>query len=422
MAKILTINYYEYEPATSKYSIGDRDIVLMFLGNNAVGSFSVQLSGDSPIRDLTNTVWIFNDTLNIEAILEACGTGSRPTTCSFDIKFSILQNLETLADALEIEGDLEYDSDYVMNYVNLASYAYNDGTWDSDFYKSIFIQGGTDTGNQDLILWLYANATLVESGGEYLTFSSPNTFTLSINDGTQTWDGLIEYSTDLQNWTEWDGSTTLNSTQSGATKYLYVRGSSNTYITGDGATVDNSWRLTGSNISCTGNIETLLDYNITKNNGHPLWTYFGFNLLFGGNSSLITAPELRSPFVSAYGYKDMFNDCTSLTIPPALPATTLNEGCYSYMFYNCTSLIALPELPATLLPEYCYQAMFGNCTSIGISTTQEVGIQVPYRIPSSGTGTDLVENATEDMFYLSGGEVSRPDINTTYYTSQVVPA
>lgn len=54
MAKILTINYYEYEPATSKYSIGDRDIAFMYLGNNTVGSFSVSLGNEpSPTQYAT---------------------------------------------------------------------------------------------------------------------------------------------------------------------------------------------------------------------------------------------------------------------------------------------------------------------------------------------------------------------------------
>lgn len=71
MAKILTINYYEYEPATSKYSIGDRDIVLMFLGNNVVGSFSVQLSS-SAINELASQYHTITLTVN-DSSLETGG-------------------------------------------------------------------------------------------------------------------------------------------------------------------------------------------------------------------------------------------------------------------------------------------------------------------------------------------------------------
>ena len=34
----------------------------------------------------------------------------------------------------------------------------------------------------------------------------------------------------------------------------------------------------------------------------------------------------------------MFGGCTSLTTAPTLPATTLVEGCYYFMFHNCEKL------------------------------------------------------------------------------------
>ena len=35
----------------------------------------------------------------------------------------------------------------------------------------------------------------------YLTFSSPNSFTLKVNDTTKRWDGTLVYSTDTSAWT-----------------------------------------------------------------------------------------------------------------------------------------------------------------------------------------------------------------------------
>ena len=40
--------------------------------------------------------------------------------------------------------------------------------------------------------WLVKTETVVP----YLTFSSPNSFTLAVGDATKHWDGTVEYSTD----------------------------------------------------------------------------------------------------------------------------------------------------------------------------------------------------------------------------------
>ena len=43
----------------------------------------------------------------------------------------------------------------------------------------------------------------------YLTFKSPNSFTLAVNDTTKHWNGTLEYSTDASTWTAWDGSSDI---------------------------------------------------------------------------------------------------------------------------------------------------------------------------------------------------------------------
>jgi hypothetical protein len=64
--------------------------------------------------------------------------------------------------------------------------------------------------------------------------------------------------------------------------------------------------------------------------------------------------------------------------------------------------------------------MFSNCTNIKISQTQTSEYQTEYRIPTSGTGTD-VNNALSNMFAGTGGTFKgTPTINTTYYTSNEV--
>ena len=201
-----------------------------------------------------------------------------------------------------------------------------------------------------------------EEIASYLTFSSAEPFTLGVVDNQKYWDGTLEYSTDTSTWNEWDGTYAISSSADGK---LYMRGAGNTYITGPDAYLDAvGWTLTGNNIACSGNIETLLDYMSVERGEHPIMEESCYSYMFNNCSSLTTAPELHATTL-AYGcYYGMFSGCTSLTTAPELPATTLADSCYSYMFRGCTSLTTAPELPATTLAYGCYYCMFAGCTSL----------------------------------------------------------
>ena len=189
-----------------------------------------------------------------------------------------------------------------------------------------------------------------ELSSSCLTFSSPNNFTLAVGDARKHWDGTLEYSTNKNTWTTWDGTTTLSSATSGSNNVLYLRGTGNTVITGN--STDYGWVLTGSDISCIGNIEILLDYATVDSGNHPT--------------------------MATYCYYGMFNDCTALTQAPVLPATTLTEGCYYYMFQNCGSLTKAPDLPVTTLAAYCYYGMFNGCSSLTQAPTLPATTLSPY--------------------------------------------
>ena len=196
----------------------------------------------------------------------------------------------------------------------------------------------------------------------YLTFSSPSSFTLKVNDATKHWDGTLEYSTDTSTWSTWDGTTTLSSATSGSDNVLYLRGIGNTVITGKKNSY--KWVFTGSNIACIGNIENLLDYTTVKSWAHPTMADYCYAYMFYGCTSLTQAPALPATTLAPYCYAYMFRDCTSLTQAPALPATTMKGHCYYYMFSGCTGLTQAPALPATTLAPYCYEYMFWDCTSL----------------------------------------------------------
>lgn len=251
-----------------------------------------------------------------------------------------------------------------------------------------------------------------------LTFSSPTIFTISIRNSSKNWDGTLEYSTDARNWSVWDGTTTITANIAVGTYKIFLRGSGNTKITGGGFFLSyRGFVISGNNISCTGDIRTLLDYSDVEN---TIMAPYCFYALFYGCATLVTAPSLPATTLSHSCYKEMFSFCTSLANPPPLPATTLAQECYASMFTNCIALISVPALPSSILATQCYLLMFSNCSGLKVSQEQTAEYYFSYRIPASGNGTPAT-NAMLDMFRGTGGTFAgTPTINTTYYTSNTV--
>ena len=248
----------------------------------------------------------------------------------------------------------------------------------------------------------------------YLTFSSPNPFSISV--ATPGWNGKLYYSTDTKTWAEWTGNE-VNATEADGTYALYFIGVGNAKITGD---FSNNWTLSGSSISCTGNIESLLDYEIVAAGQHPTMADYCYFAMFNDCTSLTTAPSLPATKLADYCYGSMFGRCTSLTTAPSLPATKLADYCYYSMFYRCTSLTTVPSLPATTLARFCYYSMFERCNKIKLAISQNSEYDNEYRIPKLGNGVKAPQ-ALSSMFAKTGGTFTgTPSINTTYYTSNTI--
>ena len=230
----------------------------------------------------------------------------------------------------------------------------------------------------------------------YLTFKSPNSFTLNVQDTTKHWDGTLEYSTDTSTWSTWNGTTTLSSSTSGRNNVLYLRGTGNTKITG--SSEQYKWVLTGSDIKCSGNIENLLDYATVTSGNHPTMARYCYFNMFNGCTSLTQAPALPATTLKYQCYAYMFQDCTALTQASALPATTLAQSCYKSMFNRCTNLTQAPNvLPATTLTESCYMYMF-----------EFTAITAIPRIMATTYATDSCKGMFDDIktlnVYSSSGE------------------
>ena len=267
----------------------------------------------------------------------------------------------------------------------------------------------TETGTE------WADASFKPEGKSYLTFSSPNSFTLKVNDTTKHWNGTLEYFSSNRTWTTWDGTTTLSAVTDDGEYVLYLRGTGNTVITGNSPNY--RWVLTGNDIACIGNIENLLDYATVEAGNHPTMANYCYQYMFRDCTSLTQAPALPATTLATGCYRSMFYGCTALTQAPALPATTLAIECYFSMFSGCTSLTQAPALPATTLVEGCYREMFRGCTSFKLSSSKTDEYTQEYRIPSSGTGASA-PYALDDMFASTGGTFTgTPGINTTYYLS-----
>lgn len=253
--------------------------------------------------------------------------------------------------------------------------------------------GGTFTGTPTVNTTYYTNHNYDENALNALKFSSDDNFTLSV--GNPNWDGTIEYSTnDGSSWSTWDG-TQLSGTSS---QPIYLRGTGNTIVTGGTNANTYKWTFTGK--YCTGNIETLLDYQTVANGQHPTMGDNCYCYIFNGCSSLVVAPELSATTLSQNCYCYMFKGCTSLTATPELPATTLAYRCYYYMFNGCTSLAIAPsELSATVMTDECCTSMFYNCSSL--TATPEL------------PATTLGENCYKDMFNGCTSLTAAPEIPAT---------
>ena len=244
------------------------------------------------------------------------------------------------------------------------------------------------------------------AGKSYLTFSSPNSFTLAAETATKYWAGTLEYFASDRTWTTWDGTTPLSSVNSNDEYVLYLRGTGNTALSYHDETEDTyaGWVINGTDVRCNGNIETLLDYATVETGQHPAMEIFCFSSLFSGCAALTQAPSLPATTLAAGCYSGMFVGCTGLAKAPALPATTLVAGCYNEMFVGCISLAQAPALPATTLAESCYFLMFQGCTSL---------TKAPV-LPA----TTLVVSCYAGMFYDCTALTKAPDLPATTLANQ----
>lgn len=266
----------------------------------------------------------------------------------------------------------------------------------------------------------------------FLEFScAAGEFSIRKNAGTKSWDGTLEYSTDATTWTVWAGAETLNSSNG----LLYLRGSGNTKIC-ERRNPQLLMNAAGS-VSCRGNIETLLDWQLVLQGDHPQMAADCFYALFSGCTQLVKGPDLPATTLSSDCYQYLFRgtglreapslpamvmaeSCyagmfaqSALQVAPALPATTLAADCYREMFWS--TLIELPPaLPATALASFCYKDMFSSCVRLMEAPALPAmtlatgcywhmfGACSALRVPPDLPATTLARQCYQGMFSSSG--------------------
>lgn len=218
---------------------------------------------------------------------------------------------------------------------------------------------------------------------KYLTFTSTGSTTISLtNEGGNA--PVLYYSTDAQNWTQWDYSG-LTFTEAAP---LYLCGDN---PEGFGTAYDkySTFVAEGSSFAVSGDIMSLISMNsdvltipsnycfaslfknctgLTAAPSLSATSFVGtsncYDSMFSGCVGLVSAPELPATELGENCYEEMFRGCTGLTTAPALPATELTSGCYWGMFWDCTALASAPELSAVTMASACYAWMFSDCTSL----------------------------------------------------------
>ena len=197
----------------------------------------------------------------------------------------------------------------------------------------------------------------------YVTFTakSEQTFNMNFYGFTLGTNEYFEYSVGDGEWTQFRESVT-DISFGGSHGKLRLRGkSSKGTATGSANYSTIQFTTANSQVDCTGDIRTLIDY---EKYADVSTAEAKFYQLFYQNNELRTAPKLPAKTLTESCYEGMFRGCTALTTAPALPAESLASFCYEGMFIGCTALTTAPALPAESLASFCYTQMFSGCTAL----------------------------------------------------------
>jgi len=168
--------------------------------------------------------------------------------------------------------------------------------------------------------------------------SNENEFTLWAPAGKK-WDGKLFYSTDKENWNEWDGGKITSQNNA-----VYLRGEENTTVTYRATDRTTTSLHTDKTVDFSGNIENLLDWKKVADGEHPKVSDFGLVNVF--YYQLLGNVELEMPTVeiSTGMYNDIFNASTNPTGTVHLPKSVENNEYALRAKKNCPKITFVFDL------------------------------------------------------------------------------
>ena len=354
--------------------------------NSAVSDISLCSSGSYSAAERTATY---------EAIL----IPQNIAASTFGVKVKIGDKTYTWksANAVTLEGGKKYTLDLTLGKDELTLNTISVSNWNEE----------TVPGLKELVI-------------PYVTFTakSEQTFNMNFYGFTLGTNEYFEYSVGDGEWTQFRESVT-DISFGGSHGKLRLRGkSSKGTATGSANYSTIQFTTANSQVDCTGDIRTLIDYEkyadvstaeakfyqlFYQNNElrtapklpAKTLTESCYEGMFRGCTALTTAPALPAESLASFCYTQMFSGCTALTTAPVLPAKTLASNCYEGMFSGCTALETAPELPAKTLAEICYEGMFGGCSALTKAPTLPAKILADYCYQNMFYGCSALETAPE---------------------------
>lgn len=257
----------------------------------------------------------------------------------------------------------------------------------------------------------------LDAPSDAIIFYAALPFTIHVYDRIKHWDGTISYSTDYSSWSTWDGTTTLTAVKTGYWYRIYMKGSSNTYITslrGSGSIqaidrdANRRWVITNTGtdvVMCKGDFTKLLGRTSINKAGCFANMFQGnafldfdivlpktgnyaavFANMFAGCSSMTKAPDITSTTnIYTLACSCMFRKCSLLKTPPTITVATAsisNYGCYG-MFESCPALTSTIPLNFSVASYGCSN-MFRECHNIttvdlsGLTTSSTYACQYMF--------------------------------------------
>lgn len=246
------------------------------------------------------------------------------------------------------------------------------------------------------------------TSSSYVTFSGLGAFKIGTLDGWHG-DGDLQYSTDKETWTSWDGLTPVAAVQQTSGKYeIYFRGEGGTTLNGTNFTMTPGNEEI--NLTLKGVLSTLVDINTApeelifsdgafkdafKNMGIFDISSLSFpkravnsmyESMFENCGTLTYIPKHIPEYIGNYSYKNTFKNTGITETPYFTNAQTIGIGAFEGCFSNCSKLTTIQRIPCEVLMKECYKEMFAHCTEL---------VKVDSELLPSKT---LAVNCYESMF------------------------